>query len=42
MYFIDRRKYEQCVSSQSIPSSITVNKYELSMFICILNYCEVD
>jgi hypothetical protein len=26
-------KYEQCNSSQNMPSSITVNEYELSMFI---------
>jgi hypothetical protein len=34
MCFIDRRKYEQCVSAQSMPSSIVVIDYELSMFIC--------
>jgi hypothetical protein len=34
-------KYEQCASSQNMPSSITV-KYELSMFIFRLIYCEVD
>jgi hypothetical protein len=42
MCFIDRRKYEPCVSAQNMPSSITVNKYELSMFIYELIYCEVD
>jgi hypothetical protein len=42
MYFIDKRKYEQCVSAQSMPCSINVYKYELSMFICELIYCEVD
>jgi hypothetical protein len=34
MCFIDRRKYEQSVSAQSMPSSIVVIEYELSMFIC--------
>jgi hypothetical protein len=34
MYFIDRRKYEHCVSAQSMPCSIVVIEYELSMFIC--------
>jgi hypothetical protein len=36
MCFIDRRKYEQCVSTQSMPSSIVVIEYELSMTICSL------
>jgi hypothetical protein len=34
MCFIDKHKYEQCVSAKSMPSNIVVNKYELSMFIC--------
>jgi hypothetical protein len=28
--------------AQNMPSSITVNTYELSMFIFRLIYCEVD
>jgi hypothetical protein len=33
MCFIDRRKYEQCVSAQNMPSSIVVIEYELNMII---------
>jgi hypothetical protein len=36
MCFIDRQKYEQIVSAQSMPSSIVVIEYELSITICSL------
>jgi hypothetical protein len=36
MCFIDKRKNEQCVSAQSMPSSIVVIEYELSITICSL------
>jgi hypothetical protein len=32
-YSVARRKYEQRVKAQNMPCSITVNEYELSMFI---------
>jgi hypothetical protein len=34
MCFIDRQKYEHCVSAQNMPYNIVVIEYELSMFIC--------
>jgi hypothetical protein len=34
MCFIDRHKYEHCVSAQNMPCSIVVIEYELNMFIC--------